>query len=501
MSRTSSPLVEKPGPSATVEIELKLEIEGVNASLVKAHPLLASAECHAAHQITVYYDTPKGSLRQKGYSLRVRKANDRFVQTVKPISAGAGLFARLETESEVSSMEPDIGILNTVISKSIGKRDTLSPIVRSVVQRTSWRLTRGDSAVEVDLDEGTITAGKKSQSFVELEFELLSGDPRDLLFAAAELTEQIPARIGVLSKAERGFALADGLFERVNKAAPVEVRPGMSVAEAFAIIVAACLKHYRLNEGLVTQQRNAEALHQARVAMRRLRSAFYLFKSTIADQDFLRLRAELRWFTSELGEARNLDVYLERELPAKERRAVATRREQAYDRVVEAMNSQRLRRLFMDLVAWVALGAWRSGRRSSKPITPFASKRLTRLWLRIERAGRTIADLDEHTRHELRIQIKKMRYAVEFLSGLFLHAAKKQKHFVKVVARLQEALGKMNDLATARSIVAAVPADDWLITPSEEAVHLRQVERHLNELIKVGPYWHSAARKKGRVAR
>ena len=104
----------------------------------------------ASPQITVYYDTPKGSLRQKGYSLRVRNANDRFVQTVKPMSAGAGLFARLEAESEVSSMEPDIGNLNKVLLNAIGKRETLSPVVQSVVQRTSWLLARGGSTLEVE---------------------------------------------------------------------------------------------------------------------------------------------------------------------------------------------------------------------------------------------------------------------------------------------------------------------------------------------------------------
>jgi CHAD domain-containing protein len=70
---------------------------------------------------------------------------------------------------------------------------------------------------------------------------------------------------------------------------------------------------------------------------------------------------ELRWFTAQLGDARNLDVYLERQLPDEERGSLTGMREQTYDRVIEAMNSQRQRDLMLDLVGWIALGDWQVG--------------------------------------------------------------------------------------------------------------------------------------------
>ena len=49
-------------------------------------------------------------------------------------------------------------------------------------------------------------------------------------------------------------------------------------------------------------------------AMRRMRSALSLFRPALFDAEFEAIREDLRWFTSQLGEARNVDVVLKREL-------------------------------------------------------------------------------------------------------------------------------------------------------------------------------------------
>ena len=137
--------------------------------------------------------------------------------------------------------------------------------------------------------------------------------------AARRLSERVPVRLGVLTKAERGARLSAGKSRKVTKSEAVDINSRMTVAEAFGVIVSACIKHYRLNEPLVIRDSKVEALHQARVAMRRLRSALTLFKPAIEDVEFEHLRQELRWFTGELGDARNIDVYSERELADDER--------------------------------------------------------------------------------------------------------------------------------------------------------------------------------------
>lgn len=475
------------------EVELKLELDADQAAKLRESALAGAAGCRSQDQLTVYYDTPGGTVRDQGFTLRVRSSGGKFVQTVKPITESAGLMAREEIECDVASIEPDRGALPGVLRPLVESREQLLPIIRSQVRRTSWTIDQGGGRIQVDLDEGEISAGDRRQPFNELEFELLSGDPRCLLIAAKDIADHVPVRLGVVTKAERGFLLRSGASHRITKAAPVEVHPGMTVAETFEVMVNACLKHYRLNEPLVIEGREAKALHQSRVAMRRLRSAFTLFKSAIADVEYHYLREELRWFTSQLGDARNLDVYLERDLPDDERERLSARRDEAYVHVIEAMNSPRLRRLMLELVGWLAFGPWRSSPQAQKPVGDYANRRLNRLWGTIDGPGQHLASIDEESRHQLRIQVKKMRYAIEFLRGLYPDKRTEEKRFAAAVEELQESLGKLNDLHTAQSLRTAPAGNEWLIGEPEERIHLRESEQAFRDLAAVGPFWRTAA--------
>ena len=154
------------------------------------------------------------------------------------------------------------------------------------------------------------------------------------------------------------------------------------------------------------------------------------------------------------------------------------------------MSSATLQLLMLELAQWAAFGPWRSSKLARKPVRAFAGDRLDRLWSSISDAGRHLADLSEDDRHELRIQVKKMRYAFEFLSGLYPSAKQAQERFGEAVEELQESLGKLNDLAVARTLVeAGAPDDDWLIGEPEERLHLREAERAYRDLAAVGPFW------------
>lgn len=458
--------------SESNEVELKLEIAPADVRLLLAHPALAGVAGETAKLSSAYYDTAGGALRDSGYSLRIRSAGGRFVQTVKAKADGAaGLFDRPEWESDTDGPEIDFEALaETPLGELVkrGKlRKRLAPLFTSEVERRTWRLREGRGEIELVLDEGSIRSDSGEERLSEVEIELKRGAAGDLFALARSLSERVPLRIGVMTKAERGFALAEGRLGRAVKAEPIAVVPEMSVAEAFAAIVHACLRHFRLNERLIQDRRDASALHQARVAMRRLRSAFSLFGTAIADDEYHRLREELRWFTGELGDARNLDVFLKRLKGAEAaigrseakalRKRLEAAREAAYDRVLAALSSPRLRSLMLDLVAWLELGDWRGeGRPGGRPLPGFASDRLDRRWRKVKKAGKAIAALDPEPRHRLRIDIKKLRYAVEFLAGLRTgrEARARQEDFVAALAAMQESLGDLNDMETARALVA-----------------------------------------------
>jgi triphosphatase len=476
----------------STEIELKLEIDSDDLPLVLGNPLLANAESQVTHQVTVYYDTPETKLKKEGFTLRVRSTKGRFVQTIKATTNKVGLISREELECEVPSLEPDLSSLPQHPIQALVGADgehSLEGVIHSEVNRTSWLIDQANCSFQVDLDHGTIVAGGRSSDFVELEFELRDGPPVGLIMAARRLSDYAPVRLGVLTKAERGFQLAADELGKVHKAQPVTVDPGMTVAQAFETIVHACLKHYRLNEPIVLRATKANALHQARVAMRRLRSAFTLFRPAVEDVEFQHLRNELRWFTAQLGDARNLDVYLERDLPHDERDRLIRKRERMYEHVVDTMNSHKFRRLLIDLVGWTAIGAWRTGKVAQRPIESFANHRLDRLWKSVAAAGRDVTGMDEPTRHRLRIQVKKLRYAVEFLQGIYTHFKAAEKRFAVAVADLQESLGKLNDLATAKEFGATQIEETWLIGSPRERRNLISTQDALRDVLRTGPFW------------
>jgi CHAD domain-containing protein len=271
------------------------------------------------------------------------------------------------------------------------------------------------------------------------------------------------------------------------KADRISLRRGMSVAEGFATIVSACVCHFQSNQPLVIERRDVEALHQTRVALRRLRSAFSLFRTAVADEASRVIRGELRRFSGELGDARNLDVYLQRNLPRDLCRAIERRREEAYGEVITAMGSRRVRRLMTRLAACPAIGEWRGRPKAAKPLKRYLNRRIDRLWRKVEGAD-DVRVMSDEQRHRLRIRVKNLRYALEFADRL--HAQGKRKKFGRAVKDLQEALGQLNDAVVARMLAIrhAWPIDPD--TPNNEArTDLREAERALHRLRKIGPYW------------
>jgi CHAD domain-containing protein len=242
----------------------------------------------------------------------------------------------------------------------------------------------------------------------------------------------------------------------------------MSEADAFRSIATACLRHFRLNEIALLAGRDPEALHQARVALRRLRSALTLFRHAVRGKDYQDLRQELRWFAGQFGEARNLDVLLAADEPppfpadGKLREALQAERDAAYDRVMAAIESERTRALVLRLALWLELGGWRFKPRADGNIRALATHQLERQWRKVRRRGAELGTLDADAEHQLRIDIKKLRYSAEFLASLYPSKpeAGRCKSFIAALKELQERLGVANDSRVASTVIARLAPDE-----------------------------------------
>lgn len=462
------------------ELELKLAVEPAVARRLRAGraPPLRKDEAARKRLTSAYFDTKAFLLQRRGFSLRVRDEDGRRLQTLKSDSGrGAGVFDRMEWEAEIEGDAPDLSLLqqNPLRPALPVKRlrDRLRPLFRTEIERTAWRVRSDSAVIEVALDEGQVIAGEKTESFAELELELKSGAPSELFNLARALVPEDARRLGVLAKSDRGYALVQNETPAAFKAEPVRLEPDAPTADAFRTIIRACIRHFRLNERLVLDTRGVEPLHQCRVAMRRLRTALSVFKEVVADDEVEGLKVRLRALSQQLGEARDLDVFLAKlqqpdhaALEGEPNQAevverVGKDRDKAYDRVIATLRRKRFRSLMFDVLAWSEAGPWLASddpaarARRARPIERFAAAELKRRRRKIRKRGRRLAKMNPPARHDVRIAAKKLRYASEFFSSL-AKGKKNQKRregFAKALEQLQEHLGDLNDLATRDKIV------------------------------------------------
>jgi triphosphatase len=457
------------------EMELKFLVTADDVATLSANPIFARKTTKAQLR-SVYYDTPKWDLRENGISLRVRQKEGAFIQTVKR-STGFGLFDRDEWESEIGGKSPDRSacastpVANILSAKGV---DALGPVFTTKVQRTIRLLREGASEVEVSFDRGELAAGRLHEPIEEVELELKSGEPAALFSIARRLTANAALRLSFESKAERGYQLLGEGALKARKGQPVEILGNLTASEGFTRVARSCLAQVTANAELLRQVRNPEVLHQLRVGLRRLRAALATFKPILPREGLDRLKRETKWLGSVLDPARDLDVFIENAFhrPKAEARSDALlaafderllrAQAKAYDRALAALASHRFAMLLLYCAEWVETAP---RRRLGDPVevrlrdddaSVLAVQALSRFRHQLHKSAKHLASLDPAARHGVRIQVKKLRYAVEFFIETFERKEKQCGRFIASLNVLQDTLGELNDMAMARKTALGV---------------------------------------------
>ncbi len=306
-----------------LEIEIKLSVEPGQAnrlwSILARHPHPKPA---TRRLFSVYYDTPDHKLKSNGVALRLRRQGKRWIQCVKSGGvAAAVLHRRTEHETMVAAQIPSFP---AIIDAGFGKlmagkkmRGALQIAFTTDFRRSSTLISpRADTVIEVSLDRGNIAAGGRSEPICEVELELKTGNTGALFDLALEIAEALPsARLGHRSKAQRGYALADGLPYAPVKATTPPLSADMTVEDAFVAVALHCIAHLQDNEPGLLAGRDPEFLHQARIALRRLRSSFHVFDAAIPRTHWTQISEHLSALSRVLGAARELDVFATETLP------------------------------------------------------------------------------------------------------------------------------------------------------------------------------------------
>uniref|UniRef100_UPI0026F1F5C7 CYTH and CHAD domain-containing protein n=1 Tax=Phenylobacterium aquaticum TaxID=1763816 RepID=UPI0026F1F5C7 len=377
-----------------------------------------------------------------------------------------------EYEQKVAGDALDLSMPALRKALSAPRRKALAPAFSVAVDRRQRMVAYGEAMIEIAADLGVITAGDRRRAICELELELKAGSPSELFALARQLARTAPLYLSYEGKAAQGQMLGDGAELTPRVQPRMRLTAGLSAAAAFQAIARTTLGLIAANAALVRETSDEAALHQLRVAVRRLRSAISTCAALVGDGEAPKIREELKWLAGTCGEARDLDVFA-RELSGLKGKAaadaaliveaVAKARAKAYAKAGAALASGRFRELVLSAAAWVETGTWltdpdkKARRRRDMGARAFARAALRERWKAWRRLARDFDGLDAEGRHKLRIKAKNLRYAAEAFSPLF--PARAAARMVGRVKRLQDDLGALNDAAVAARLVKTLHLD------------------------------------------
>ena len=511
------------------EVELKFLIESGGLPMLDALPVIGKRlrRTPRKHIETTYFDTSDRRFTGNGFALRVRKQDKGALLSIK--QAGSLGSGREEWERPITGDEPNAQNMSTSPAASLmranGRDAQLAPLYTVAVDRASFLVKEGEAQIEIAVDRGEIKRDGAELPVCELELELKKGEPRQLFALAQRFIDKAPLRLSLVSKGDRGDRMVDGSWGRPVGASTPKLDAGMTTVQAFRAICHSCLHDFMLNEPAVDDDTDIEGVHRARIAIRRLRAAFSLFRPLVDDRDGDRLRRELSWLSDHLGAARDLDVMqvetFEPQVNAGAAPLGATsllaevgkRRKEARRTLHQALHSDRMRKLLFDLVRWLDHGEWQARSETQDLMLKHAPDLLARKLKSLRKRAHHLAEADAEARHDIRIAAKKLRYMNEFFDSLVTGGKHRARHktLVGSLEKIQRALGEMQDgEARAQFLQALVtnmagdePASRAAITafaagvftaaerPKEKKL-LRQAEKAFAKIAKAEPYLKAA---------
>lgn len=466
------------------EIELKFLIDEPAAKKLWARAKalqLVTARPRTRTLRSVYLDTPEHALKEAGLTLRLRRDGRRWIQTVK---TGRELHGGLSQVGELESPAPG-GRINLQAIPDETVRDevvhclnglALQPVCETQMRRTAGEIVFEDGTrAELAVDVGEIRAEGRAAELREAEIELIEGSPTKLFDIAHRLFPEGGLRFSRLSKAARGYLLAkEGHIDpplAPKNAETVQLSEDQIAEQAARDVLRECVDQIAMNMVVVVKLDDAEGPHQLRVGLRRLRSAFSVFRPVLRSPEMARLNAEARWLGQEVGRVRDLDV-VAKEIARRE--ALAHPDEAALAALADALDRQaaeqrehlcaliagsRAQSFVIDLARFAETRGWlvpedfeQTGRLAA-PVTALAERALAKRWKKTRQHAENLEELEPEQRHELRKELKKLRYAVEFLSPLY--PGKRVEPFLKRLKKLQTMFGELNDATLVKSMFAA----------------------------------------------
>lgn len=349
-------------------------------------------------------------------------------------------------------------------------------------------------AKEVNLTPKTVQRWQKEFAQKRLGIfpeELFAAEPVLTLIADPEDKEKVKTASELAKKAKKAKKEKKQGQGKAKLAYPIAdaigLEPTDSLAEAGRKVLRFHFGRMLSHEPGTRQGNDIEALHDMRVATRRMRAAFQVFGSGFRSKALKPLLSGLRATARVLGQVRDLDVFIDKLqqyqqiLPENEQTGLqllleiwSAKREQARREMLAYLDSKKYRRFkkeFLKFVTTPGLGVKPIS--DDKPV-PYQLRYLVPglIYDRYEAVHAYETKLEKATPemlHQLRITFKQFRYALEFFAEILGEEGERVIETVKV---LQDHLGELNDAEAASHSL-----HDLLAEWDQNQAHLPLTER------------------------
>lgn len=448
------------------EVKLRVGVAFVLPELAGCHAAVEAVSAEPTQALVAdYYDTADLALARDGITLRRRvggpDAGWHLKLPLSPSTTGLLVREELHLPLDVSTGVPEE--LARLLTARLRDRPLhLVATLETTRQPRVLRDAEGGALAEVTLDLVSARRGASTVELREIEVEDRGGGQQVLRAVEAVL---------VAAGAVEGLGLpklvqAVGAEATAQPDVPLPARVRRS-SSAGAVVAEALRRHVRavLDQDLAVRRHQPDAVHQLRVACRRLRSDLRTF-APVVDRAWVHgVRAELSWLAAVLGGARDAEVLRERlldaaaELPPERARtalhvriavALSDRQSQAEAAVAEALESRR----YVALVQQLADAA------RTPPLADLAQApggralgpRVLRAWKRLDlAAAEALADgASDELLHAARIAAKRARYGTESVAPVY---GKKARRLAARAERVQEVLGEQHDAVVAAAVL------------------------------------------------
>lgn len=453
-----------------------------------------------------YFDTADTRLAAAHVALRLRLEGSRWVQTLK--AAGDSAVHRLEHEVVVPARGAEPPALDITrhegspaldrLHRALGELApaALEPRYETDVQRSTVMLRGADgSEVEAALDIGRVIAGAADAPIVELELEHVAG-PAQAVFARAQEALGLGGMwLSTISKAEQGERLRQGGPGAAVKAAPLQLPRHATGAALLRGVLHSALAQILPNTSVVAEGRaDSEHIHQARVGLRRLRTALRELSDFSPHIDPA-WEPVLAATFSALGESRDSQAVADAVQPILEAAGAPKTRwtPASVADPVAAVRGVEFQRALVGVLALAHAGDEAYTPLTAGDVLSHLGGHLKRLHRQVLKDGKRFMALSIERQHRVRKRAKRLRYLSEFAWPLW--PDKNVERFLDKLKPVQDALGHHADCAVA----AAQFSHDAETDPAAQfaagylmahlAVTARSAHKQLRRLAKAEPYW------------